>query len=159
MKLPGLRNIKTALSVLICAVTITFIDKQIPSLEITYFYAGISAVFALSSTMELSVARGKDRILGTIIGGAIGIIGGIIRLGLLNGDFSMIFLFLEIVITIQIINIVKLKVGVMIGCIMVIASFTTMTEHFVLYSIIRTIGTIYGVLIALLVNKFIVPQK
>ncbi len=159
MKPPGLRNIKTAISVVICAASIKILNMFLGDYQITYFYAGITAVFTLSSSMSVSFQRGKGRISGTIIGSLVGLFYGIIRLYVFDGGIELILLFLAIVTCIYIINNFNHEHGFMIGGIMVIASFTTQQDGFIIYMILRTLQTIYGVGVALFVNRFIFPYK
>lgn len=165
MKKPGLRNIKTALSVVICALTIQ-IFNLITGLNIEYFYAGITAVFTMQQTNDQSKHRAKSRVWGTLIGAFIAIIIGIIRFKILPWHnegliqiFNLIYLFLGIIITIWIIDYFNLTFGVMVGCVMIISSFTIHEEYFVLYTILRGLETFYGVYISLLVNKYIFPYQ
>lgn len=63
----GLRNIKTAISVTLCMVIFDIINRD------NAFFACIAAVFCMKDTVSSSISMGKNRIIGTIIGGLIGI--------------------------------------------------------------------------------------
>lgn len=154
----GLRNLKTALSVVICAITISILNSFV-TYELTYFYAGIAAVFTLQQTHEGSKDRGKGRFWGTIIGMIVSIGVNFIRYSVLEVNLEFIFLFIAIVMAIYLVNYFQLSNGTMIACIMVIASFDLHTDDYIAYSIIRALETGYGVIIALYVNKYIMPYK
>ncbi|MFV0288305.1 MAG: FUSC family protein [Mycoplasmatales bacterium] len=165
MKKPGLRNIKTALSVVICALTIQLFNI-LTGLEIEYFYAGITAVFTMQQTNDQSKHRARSRLWGTLIGAMVAIVIGIIRFDILKIDspvlaeiFNTLYLFLGIIVTIWIIDYFNLTFGVMIGCVMVISSFTIHEEYYILYTILRGIETFYGAYVSLIINKYIFPYK
>ena len=63
----GLRNIKTALAVAICMVIFQVIGRE------NAFYACIAAVICMKDTVSSSFTMGKNRLIGTIIGGLFGI--------------------------------------------------------------------------------------
>ena len=60
----GLRNIKSAISVFICLVL----------LKDNHFYASIAAIICLQTTVANSIKVGKNRAIGTILGGLWGLI-------------------------------------------------------------------------------------
>ena len=67
IELPGLRNIKTVVSILICIIITHFLTRN-------PFLSCIAAIVTLQGSVVESVKYGTDRIFATIFGGVIGII-------------------------------------------------------------------------------------
>ncbi|MDT2191533.1 FUSC family protein [Paenibacillus larvae] len=69
-KLPriGMRNVKTAIAVLLCILILRLFQIESP------FYACIAAVITMQNTVEDSYETGINRIIGTLIGAAIGLV-------------------------------------------------------------------------------------
>lgn len=63
--IPGLRIIKTVMSVLLCLILFSIFDYPRP------IYALLACVLMMKSTPEDSMAAGKERMLGTLVGGII----------------------------------------------------------------------------------------
>ena len=64
----GMRNIKTAFSVFICIALFNLFKRD------NAFYACIAAVICMKDTYENSLSIGINRLLGTFLGGLLGII-------------------------------------------------------------------------------------
>lgn len=158
MKLPGMRIIKTAFVVVFCAITIDLINN-FTIYELSPFYACITAVFTLDQTHDISKERGINRFLGTIIGMIVAIIISFLRITVFNDHFEYIFLFIGIVIVLYLVNYFQIKFAAMIACIMVIGSFSLHENDYIIYSIIRAIETLYGAIMAILVNKYLFPYN
>ncbi len=158
MKVPGMRILKTALAVVVCAFTIDILNEYVVY-DLTPFYACITAVFTLDQTHDISKLRGKNRFLGTIVGMSIAILISFLRISLLNNSFEYIFLFVGIVLALYVVDLFKIKFGAMIACIMVIGSFSLHQDDYVIYSILRAIETMYGAYMAIIINKYIFPYN
>lgn len=150
----GLRNLKTALSVFICMVLFSIFNRD-------PFFACISAVICLKDTVENSLIMGKDRLLGTLIGGAFGIF-FIYTLSLLpklhhpNGFITA----LGIIAIIYICTLINKPGSVSISCIVFIGimiNYTGAESYY--YAINRSLDTAIGVIIAVGINKYIGNQK
>ena len=91
----GLRNIKTGLSVFICMILFQIFKRNDP------FYACIAAVICMKDTVENSRLIGINRLIGTFLGGLLGIL-AIYITSLLNisSFFSPIVTSLGIILTI-----------------------------------------------------------
>jgi len=64
-----MRNIKTALAVFICVAVFAMMGPNFNPL-----FAAVAAVITMESNIEETVESGWNRILGTIIGGAAGML-------------------------------------------------------------------------------------
>ena len=61
----GMRNVKTALAIFVCLLLYQFVPGNAS-------YACIAALIAMQSTLEESWSQGRNRLLGTFIGGIFG---------------------------------------------------------------------------------------
>ncbi|MGL5351694.1 MAG: FUSC family protein [Clostridium sp.] len=151
-KLPkiGLRNIKTAISVSICLI----IFSKDP------FFAAIAAVMCMQDTVENSVKFGVNRIVGTLIGGLTGLI----------FLYSTRFLHLEgltpvitgtgVVLVIYLSNLLKKPASSAMSSLVLIAiMIAPVTSNPFVYAFKRTIETSLGIIVTILVNKYIKPPK
>lgn len=152
----GLRNIKTALAVSLCMIVFQIINRENP------FFACIAAVFCMKDTVSSSVSMGKNRIIGTIIGGTIGVI--IIYVSNLIPflyKITPVVTGIGIVIGIYICTLIKRPGSVIISCIVFIGIMINYASHIDSYSyaINRSFDTIIGIVIAILINKYFNPPK
>ena len=69
----GLRNIKTAMAVLICLV-LYHAAGLLLNFERSPVFASIAAIISMQNNMESSISMGANRVIGTVMGGAIGIL-------------------------------------------------------------------------------------
>ena len=149
----GLRNLKTALAVFICMVIFDFFNNT------NGFFACIAAVMCLKDTVESSVTMGKNRLLGTGIGGIIGLFAVFILDNfhiLIN--FRALIAAMCISLAIYICTIIKRPGSVIISCIVISAilcNYNSMNPYY--YAIGRMFDTGIGVVVAILVNKFVNP--
>ncbi len=156
--LPGLRIIKTALAITICALTTTIISNII-STEISFFYAGLTVIFVMQKSEKESKEQVRARTMGTIIGGLVALFITFLRIDIFNNNFDLIFLFIGIVLVIQILNLMNFKTGVVIATIMMLASFNDRENTYSFYIAFRCIETLYGAYVAYFINKFFMPFK
>lgn len=154
----GLRTLKTALAVFLCLLLF-------PSEP---FFACMTAVFCLQNTVSNSLKVAFVRGFGTIWGGSIGLIFlclcRFIRHLELSSYLTTVLVYLVIaigiIVIIQSFNLLKRPECINIGCIVFLAVTTANADKTpVLYTANRIIETLFGILIALLVNRFITPPK
>lgn len=149
----GLRNLKTALSVFLCILIFKFFNNNYP------FYACISAVICMKDTVDNSLNMGKDRLIGTFLGGMLGFIFIYVLsfFPYLNHPNALITA-LGVIICIYICTFINKPGSVSICCIVFIGimiSYTGLESYY--YAISRTFDTAVGVIIAILVNKYVNP--
>ena len=151
---PGMRIIKTVTAVFICLLIAYLINYDFP------LQATIACVLMMKSTTEMSIKSGQQRILGTIIGGVLAMI------SLLLADLNSIelhgFSFIVLVTLTILVALVICKVANVpeyaysMSCVLILAtmlSHSSSQEETVLYVLYRTIETISGIIIAIVVNK------
>lgn len=152
----GLRNIKTALAVSSCMIVSNLLGRE------SAFFACIAAVFCMKDTVASSVSMGKNRIIGTIIGGLAGIVVIYISdLFPILHNLTPLVSFFGVVIVIHICTIIKRPGSVIISCIVFIGIMLNYATHVDSYSyaINRSIDTAIGIVIAIFINKYLNPPE
>lgn len=154
----GLRTIKTAIAVFCC---LLFFPNE-------PFFACLTSVFCVQNTVTDSVIIAMNRGLGTILGAFIGLLFLIIcyffKYNINNPAISKILIYitisLGIIAVIYICNLIKKTGAVNISCIVFLAVTTSHSSGDTIYYVTnRIIETLFGILIGLLINKFILPPK
>ncbi|MGG7144052.1 FUSC family protein [Clostridium nigeriense] len=145
----GSRNIKTALSVLVCLV---FWPNSL--------FAAIAAVICVQGTVENSLVIGINRLIGTLLGGILGIVFLYISKGLNLQNFLPLIVSIGVLLIIYICNIIKKPSACSISSITLISILVSQSyNNPLMYSIRRIIETAFGVIVAILINKYIHPPK
>lgn len=152
----GMRNIKTALSVFLCLLIFEAIHRE------NSFYACIAAVICMQPTLDNTFKKGFSRIIGTAIGGIIGIILLVIsEIYIKEGAF--IFLIpIGIIILIKICVAIGQKDSVSICCVVYLGIMITHRYEgdYFWYTLNRVIDTSIGIIIAVIVNRYLkVPER
>ena len=154
----GLRTTKTALAVFLCL--LLFPNEP--------FFACLTVVFCVQDTVSNSIKMAMNRGIGTVLGATIGLLFLIIcRFLTYNIEPYFIRKFLVyltiaigIIAVIYSCNLIKKPGAINVSC---IAFLGITTIHAfgepIYYAVNRTIETLFGIFIALLVNKFIAPPK
>lgn len=153
----GMRNVKTALAVLICA-TIYFMVERNPT------FACIGAVFGMGSDMRTSKLGGGNRLFGTIIGGFIGMLLFRIYISVYpeagHYPLLLILVFVGTILLILISQLVKWPGAIQPGSVMLcIVLFNTPVDTYISYSLNRIFDTAIGVIVALAVNYFFPRER
>lgn len=141
---PGMRNIKTGIGVMICALAGYFNIVDNP------FFAATACIVSMQTTVKSSLTVGLNRLKGTFIGGLIGFLFVIIQ----PGDY--ILSCLGIIATIYICNLLKINKSIIIACVVYCSIYLSIgNNNPIYYSINRIIDTSIGVLIGVAVNYYI----
>lgn len=149
----GMRNIKTALAIFICLLLYQFIPGDAA-------YACIASLIAMQSTLEESFAQGRNRIVGTVIGGIFG--ASFVSLDI-TASLPVLRIFaISIGVTILILfcNFVGNRGAIVMGCVTyLVIVLATRRENFWLYSLQCVADSTVGILVAVGVNLAIRPPK
>lgn len=154
----GPRTLKTAFAVFLC---LALFPK-------TPFFSCMTAVFCLQNTVSSSFKVAFIRGFGTIWGGIIGLTFIYVRHFVLwmpiPEPFMTFALYttvaIGIIVMIQSLNLFKRPDCINIGCIVFLAITTVNADKLPAYYMVnRVIETLFGIVIGLLVNKFINPPK
>lgn len=153
-KLPkiGARNFKTALSILLCIIITNLFKFESP------FYACIASVICLSNSCENSIKIGENRMVGTIVGGAFGMLATIILSKYDTELFRTLIICSFTILVIYVCNILKRPACVTIACVVLLSNLLLNRDYSnYIYTIIRIVETFIGIIIAVVVNTYILP--
>lgn len=126
------------------------------------FFACIASVFCMKDTVANSIVMGKHRISGTILGGIIGVL-----LIFLSTKIPFLYTISPIVtgvgicLSIYLCTLFKMPESVIVSCIVIsgiMINYATQVNSY-LYAFNRSVDTIIGILVAILVNKYFNPIK
>ena len=143
----GARIIKTALAVVLCIYLGSFIKGS------SGFMAAVAAIITMQGTFSDSFIKGKDRIFGTFIGALFGFVFAM----MLHGNPLLIGL--GIIGIIYICKLLNIGESAVIACVVFLAIMTDTEQNILHYSAFRLLDTSAGIIIALLVNYFVLPHK
>ena len=147
----GLRVFKTAFAV--CASL--YVSKLLGSQS---YFSGLAAVITMQSSISSSFEFGRNRIYATIMGICIALIFHMV------GFLGMFAIFVGIIIVIRLCMAFDWKKSVSLACIVFILVMlfnpqSSRFDHPYQYGFIRLIDTTVGVIISLLVNKYVFPPQ
>ncbi len=152
----GMRNVKTALAAMLCALIYFPIDRN-PT------FACIGAIFGMGGNTHQSKLGGGNRFFGTIIGGLLGMLFFSIYIHIYpDGEMRplmLLFVFIGVVLLIISSQLIDWPGAIQPGGVMLcIILFNTPVETYVSYSLNRIVDTGIGVLVALFVN-WLLPRE
>lgn len=144
----GMRTVKTAI-----AVSLTIFIAQIIKLK-SPFFAGIAAIIAMQSSVAGSFKAGKSRMLGTVLGAALGLVCSLIS------PTNPIIIGMGVIVIIHLCNVLEWKKSATIAAIVFLSiTYNQEPGNRLNYSLYRTLDTFVGIIIATLVNFFILPPN
>ncbi|WP_409227680.1 FUSC family protein [Gudongella sp. SC589] len=139
----GMRTIKTAIAVSIGLFIAEVFNLQSP------LFVGIGAIHAMQATVSESFETGKNRILGTVMGGIVAVIFALYL------PRNQIFMGLGIILVIHILNLVGWKKAISLSAIVFIAVSLNHDFEIIPYALSRILDTFVGIAIGVLVNYFV----
>lgn len=149
----GMRTLKTIISISIVFIIAWLIKYDSP------FYACIACVMSTKENPKASIAYGLQRVIGTIIAGCVAIVmlwfTGLVNHQLLKYLFVVISVFLGIVIC----NLIGKKTSSAICGVVILAIMLNHSVSKYEYAISRSIETIIGIVIAIIVNYIPGPSQ
>ncbi|WP_353092517.1 aromatic acid exporter family protein [Tissierella praeacuta] len=151
IKLPGMRVIKTVIAVYICFL-INFMRKGIP------FYSAIAAILCMQNDHINGFKTGKNRLIGTLIGGTYGFL-AIVLINFLNVElfnyihYLILSLFLIPIIYTNVF--LKSSSSAYISC---VVFFSITISHGgdiapMYFALNRVIDTLIGIGVSLIINR------
>ncbi|HCX64315.1 MAG TPA: hypothetical protein DHN33_03795 [Eubacteriaceae bacterium] len=142
----GMRNIKTAIAVLVSILLSYLLQRDYP------FYIIIAAVISMESSVINSWHVGKNRVMGTVLGAAIGAGFGYFDRG------NVLLVTVGIMLIIYICNFFRWNKSITIAVVVFIAVMLDGGEtNIFAYSVNRIIDTVIGIAVSLGVNYFVFP--
>lgn len=152
----GLRNLKSAFSAALCAAVYYLIDRNST-------FACIGAVYGMGNDMKHSWQQGGNRLIGTIIGGFLGII--LFWLYLLidpPGDLRALLIpltFVGVMVLICLTQVFRWPTAVQPGSVVLcIILFNTPIDSYVSYAVNRMVDTGVGVVVSMGIN-YLLPRE
>lgn len=166
-----MRNIKTAVSVMLCLTLnwifcyislITTRDNWITDIMRFVFvreypiYACVAAVITMQSTVHDSVKKGISRVVGTLMGGALGLLFLFICNYLGQPILEILFATIGVILCIHFCNLLSSSDSGPISCVVLLIILVTTNEADpIFYALDRIFDTIGGIIIAVGVNRFL----
>ena len=162
----GMRNIKTAVAVMVCYILFIPIRGMGPVdtgsiLDLVGpFYACIAAIICMQSSVEHSLQQGLSRIISTLVGGAVGLL--VLSIGMVADSdlLTLVMLGASVVFIIWLCNLIGRPAACSTGCIVccaVILSHSGAERYF--YTFARTGETIVGILVSIAVNRLLPDHR
>lgn len=161
MELPkvGMRAVKTAVAVFACFLVFLPFWSYVPSgpedllRQVAPINACIAAIICMQSSVEESVSQGLYRVIGTVLGGAVGLVCLLLSNLIGNRLMTGVLLGLGTVITLWICKLIKRPEACAMGCVVLCAIMLTNDgANGYLYIPFRILENLVGVLVAVAVN-------
>ena len=152
----GARTWKTVLAVTICLIVSSLLN-YIGILSLG-FYAAVAALITMQSTIEKSWNVGKDRALGTVVGGILTVILLYIQATFFVGNYDTLFAIVGIIVSIFLCARMNIPLGISTAAIIILSGFVLYDITVIIPTItLRVLETIFGVVVALCINNLIKP--
>lgn len=151
----GFRNIKTGIAVFICLIIFKLINRE------DCMFACVASILCMGDSVESSLELGKSRIIGTLFGG-IASISFLHLVSLLPTiEFNNPFIIaIGVSFIIYISNIFKFQNSCSMSCVVYLSIMLNYAGSGAIeYSANRTLDTLIGVIVAIVVNYYIKPHK
>jgi len=150
----GMRVVKTAVAVMACLLIALLTDRR-SAVPIT----AVSAIVTIRATHGETISSGFFRILGTIIGGGLGLLAYVIRLYLPFYDewLFVIVIPLLLMLNLYLCNVLKMQDSCSISCVVTVLVATPITLDATVndayaYALLRLWDTFIGVVVGSLTN-------
>lgn len=158
----GLRTIKTAVAVVVCYLIFLPFWTHGPGTSdsllrhVAPVNACVAAVICMQSSIEQSLYQGISRIVGTILGGLVGLLALLLDDWIKTPLVTGVLLGGAIVLTLWLCNLIKRPAACAIGCVVVCVIILTHggSERY-FYIIFRVLESIAGIAVALAVNRIL----
>jgi len=155
----GMRNIKTAVAVGICLLTVQLIglissviglDKEINGIQ-----AALAATICMKSSLQNTLKTGLDRTIGTVIGSAMGVL--FLMLGGIIPDVLFVLLVTAgVVVIIYLCNVLRLQASIPISVVVYLIILIGRRDISpLMYGLVRLVETVFGIFVAYVVNRFL----
>lgn len=144
----GMRNIKTAFAVGFCLILFQMIGIS------DGIQASITAIICMKSSYQNSLTTGIERTIGTFIGSVLGII--TLMLLVESGiKVATVLAIINVVLIIYLCNVFKVQASTIISLVVFLMILLGEKDQPpIIYGTMRLIETIFGILIAYLVNRY-----
>ncbi len=146
----GMRNVKTALSVGVCLLFFQMLGIG------DGLQASITAVICMKSSLQNSIQTGTERVIGTAIGAALGVL-TVLAMREAPYWISSVTVIFGVMLIIYLCNILKVQASIIISIVVFLIILIGKEDMPpVFYGLIRLAETIFGIATAYIINRFIV---
>lgn len=152
----GARTLKTAFSVFCCITLLHTLNRD------GYLFACIAAIICMQPTVEDSFKMGTNRVIGTLFGAFIGFLFSMVSLLFINHNIiiTAAITSIGIIALIYTLNLMKLTPCIVIACVTYLVILLNVgIDGWFVYSINRTVDTLIGVIVGILINSYIHVPK
>lgn len=149
----GMRIWKSALCVLICLAVAQLLGQPYP------FYACIAAVICMQDSVERSASLGRTRLIATGLGGIIGLLFLLATRAVTATPVFDILVALSIVVTLYVCSLLKPEAAAMACIVLLSITLNHAQDNPVLFAFWRMAETAFGVVVAVVVNRFVLPPR
>lgn len=147
-----MRNVKTALAVFICLLIYKLLGIS------GDFLACTSAIICMQGSVEQSFTSGLNRLQGTALGAAVGMVFLYINLFFHQIDLMLVFAPVGVVVIIMCCSAIRKRDSIVIACVVFLVILLQRSDlNPFLYSLKRLVDTAVGIGVSLGVNRFVVP--
>lgn len=149
----GLRNIKTAVSATLCAILYLLVDRN-PT------FACIGAVFGMDNSIRASWRTGGNRLIGTVIGGFLGMGLFYVQQRCSYKWMHILLLFFGIMLLIYVSQAVHASGAIQAGAVVFyIVMLNTPEDQYISYALNRMLDTGIGVVLSVFINMLITRPR
>ncbi len=159
----GMRNIKTAVAVGLCLLTVQLIGLGSGFIGLGKAINGIQAALAATICMKSSLANtlrtGIDRTIGTVFGSVMGVL-FLLIVSYIPDTIFVLLVTAGVVVIIYLCNILKLQASVPISIVVfliILIDYKDISP--IVYGLTRLAETVFGIFVAYLVNRFFDPSR
>lgn len=154
LPLPGYRIIKTAVGVFLCLLCYMVIERDGVSLAV------IATVICMKDSVEKSISSGINRVMGTLLGGVFAALFVLLGVPYMSTPIAALFISFGVALFIYISILFNKKQSIDMGCIvfLIIMIDVDVSDNVaipLIYCINRTIDTLIGIIIAIVINRFL----
>lgn len=147
----GMRIVKTALAAGICLQVFYWLNL---GSNINGVYAAVAATICMKTSLQQTVRTGIDRTVGTVIGSVVGTL-FLLLSRLVPESFFALIATAGVIFVIYLCNIFKLQLSVVISVVVYLVILVVPRDiPPLLYGVARLGETLFGIFVALAVNKF-----
>lgn len=152
---PGLRNIKTAIAIILCISLYRILGWN------DVILATIAALICMQDSVKKSVKEGFHRVIGTTMGGLFGVIFMYLPFFKVSFWLWIGLIFMGLVTFIYCCNLFHIKDSIIIGCVVFLIIVLEADIHIppIIYAINRILDTFVGIAFAVSVNYFLFRPK
>ncbi len=150
MTLPhiGMRMVKTGVSVLVCLLIAQLCAYPSP------VFACVAAIIVTKDTIENSFKQGIDRVVSTLVGGAIAIVILLWNIDVFNPYLRIAIVALGCILTLYFCVVIKSPDAAALACVVFLSIVLQHPQDKYIFALTRIAETVAGIVVSLTVNRF-----